>query len=537
MPRLPLQDQIRTARVLARAGMLQPIRPDRLARVGLAVARFGPGLAAGVTAAAIRHPEQPAIIDETGILIYEELDQRTNALAHALSDRGVLEGDGIALLARNHRGFVETAVAASKLGAHCLYLNTSFAGPQAAEVLEREKPRAVVYDAEFTELMDEATSSRRTKRFVAHTADGDPPARDETLATLIEGGDTRPVIAPSEPGRTIILTSGTTGPPRGASRSNPASLGPAAAVLERVPLHAREATLIAAPLFHAWGGFNFQAGVALASTAIFQRRFDPKAVLAAIDRHRPASLVVVPVMLQRMLELDTKVRASYDTSSLRVVFASGSAVGGELAKRFMDAYGDILYNLYGSTEIAYASIATPAEMRTAPGTAGRAPTGVRLAILDEAGHELPAGEIGRIFVGHELMFEGYTDGRTKEVVDGMMSAGDVGHLDEAGRLFVDSREDDMIVSGGENVYPGEVEELLGSHPAVEEVAVVGVEDERFGQRLKAVVVKRRGARLTADEVRAHVKKRLAAYKVPRDVEFVKELPRNATGKVLKRELR
>ena len=532
-----VERKIYAVRQLARAGVIRPTRPDRLARLGLTLARWGPTLAAGYVANALRYPDEPALIDDGGQLTFRDIHLRTNALAHALSDRGVLEGDEVALIARNHRGFVETAVACSKLGAHCLYLNTSFAAPQAAEVMAREKPRALVYDAEFADLAREATKGRRTKRFVALEEDGEPLGRDETIADLIAAGDPADPVPPSEPGRTVILTSGTTGTPKGAARSSPKNLDPVAGLLGEVPMRAREATLVAAPLFHAWGAAHFQIGLSLSSTLILQRRFKPVDTLAAIDRHRPTVLAVVPVMLQRMLDVDEEERARYDLSSLRVVIASGSALTAKLANRFMDAYGDILYNLYGSTEIAWASIATPEDMRAAPGTVGRAPYGTRLAILDADGRPVPDGETGRIFVGHEMLFEGYTDGRSKDLIDGMMSPGDLGHLDENGRLFVDSREDDMIVSGGENVYPGEVEELLSGHSGVEDVAVIGVDDEQFGQRLKALVVPSKGQDPSADELKAYVKQRLARYKVPRDVEFVDDLPRNATGKVLKRELR
>jgi fatty-acyl-CoA synthase len=201
----------------------------------------------------------------------------------------------------------------------------------------------------------------------------------------------------------------------------------------------------------------------------------------------------------------------------------------------MDAFGENLYNLYGSTEVAWATIANPRDLREAPGTAGKAPRGTILKIVDKNGNELPTGETGRIFVGSELVFEGYTGGDSKETdASGLMSTGDMGHIDEEGRLFIDSREDDMIVSGGENVYPGEVEELLLKHPKINDCAVVGVEDPEFGQRLKAFVVT--SGELSEDDVKNYVKEHLARYKVPREVEFLDELPRNATGKVLKREL-
>ncbi|HWX74587.1 MAG TPA: AMP-binding protein, partial [Solirubrobacteraceae bacterium] len=272
-----------------------------------------------------------------------------------------------------------------------------------------------------------------------------------------------------------------------------------------------------------------------ASTLVLRRKFDPEETLRAVAQHRASVLAVVPVMLQRILELGEQTIARYDTSCLRVIALSGSALPGELATRAMDLFGDVLYNLYGSTEVAWATIATPAELRAAPGTAGSPPMGTIVKLLDADGHEVAPGERGRIFVANEMMFEGYTGGGGKEIIGGLMSTGDMGSFDEAGRLFVEGRDDEMIVSGGENVFPREVEDLLCRHGGVREAAVIGVADEQFGQRLKAFVVPLAGD-LSEDELKAYVKANLARYKVPREVVFLEELPRNATGKILKREL-
>jgi fatty-acyl-CoA synthase len=303
-----------------------------------------------------------------------------------------------------------------------------------------------------------------------------------------------------------------------------------------MPLRARESTVIAAPLFHSWGYAHMLLGTSLSSTLVLRRRFDPADTLEAVAARRAAALVVVPVMLLRMLELPPEKRRGYDTSSLRIIAASGSALPGPLAQRVMDAFGDTLYNLYGSTEVAWATIASPADLRAAPGTAGRPPRGTMVRILGQDDHELPQGQRGRIFVGSELLFEGYTGGGDKARIGSLMATGDVGHFDSDGRLFVDGREDDMIVSGGENVFPSEVEDLLAVHPGVSEVAVVGIPDAQFGQRMRAFVVVEPGASTTAEQLKQHVHDNLARYKVPRDVHFVDALPRNATGKVLKRQL-
>jgi fatty-acyl-CoA synthase len=517
---------------LAGAGYARPLRPDRAARAAIALARWKMTPAAAAVANAELYPDEEAILDELGVLTFAELEERTNRLANAWADAGLESGDGIAIMCRNHRGFIEAGIACSKLGAHALLMNTSFAGPQLAEVAKREKPAALVYDEEFSELVSDA--GRRRKRFVAWVEQGD--TADPTLEELIAGGDPAPPLPPASPGRFVILTSGTTGTPKGASRSQPQTIGPLIAILSKIPLRARERTLIGAPLFHAWGFAHLQLAFALSSTLVLRRKFEPAETLAAIAQHRATACPMVPVMLQRILELPEAERERYDLGTLRVVPVSGSALPGDLAVEFMDAFGDVLYNLYGSTEVAWATIATPEDLRAAPGTAGRAPRGTVLKILGDDDQELPMCESGRIFVGNELLFEGYTGGGSKESVGGLMSTGDVGHLDHARRLFVDGRGDDMIVSGGENVYPEEVEDVIAKLRGVKEAAAVGVPDDKFGQRLVAYVVKGSGPKVTEDEVKAHVKKNLARYKVPREVEFVDELPRNSTGKVLKREL-
>jgi fatty-acyl-CoA synthase len=423
----------------------------------------------------------------------------------------------------------------NKLGAAALFMNTAVSGPQLADVAEREDPAAIVFDDEFGAVLEAASAGR--KRFIAwHEPDGDRGS-DRTLDDLIAGGDTSDLEPPPEQGKALILTSGTTGTPKGASRKQPQSLDPVAALLERIPLKARERTMIAAPMFHSWGFAHFTLAMGLCSTIVLKRKFDPEATLSLTAQHECTALIVVPVMLQRILELDDEILQRYDLSNLKAVPVSGSALPAAISGRWMDLFGDNLYNLYGSTEVAWATIATPEDLRAAPGTAGRPPRGTTVRLFDEDGNEVAQGETGRIFVANDLAFEGYTGGGNKDAIEGLLSSGDVGHFDAGGRLFIDGRDDDMIVSGGENVFPGEVEELLAGHEAVAEAAVFGVDDDQFGQRLKAVIVTRDDKELTADEVKRYVKSNLAAFKAPRDVEFVAELPRTSTGKVLKRELR
>jgi acyl-CoA synthetase (AMP-forming)/AMP-acid ligase II len=521
------------ARTLLATGMLKPTRPDRALRSAAALRRWGPTPAAAYAGSAIRYPDRAALIDDRGTLTFSEMQRRTNALAAELAAAGIGEHDGVAIMCRNHRGFVDATLACSKLGASALYLNTAFAAPQLADVLAREQPTAVIYDEEFADLVHEGAEGR--KRFIAWHEPG-AASRDPLLDDLIARGDPSERPAPAEKGRVVILTSGTTGAPKGAARKEPDSIEPMAAMLSKIPLRARGVTMIAAPMFHSWGFAHFTLALPLSSTLVLRRRFEPEDTLRAVAHHRASALALVPVMLQRILELGPDTIARYDLHALNVIALSGSALPGDLATRAMDAFGDVLYNLYGSTEVAWATIATPEDLRAAPGTAGRPPMGTIVKLLDSDGREVAPPQGGRIFVANEMMFEGYTGGGGKEVVGGLMSTGDVGHFDRDGRLFVDGRDDEMIVSGGENVFPREVEDLLSDHEAIEEAAVIGVADPDFGQRLKAFVVARNGAKLTEDGVKRYVSENLARFKVPREVVFLAELPRNATGKVVKRDL-
>jgi len=529
-----ISTSLRTGVTLTRAGVLRPDRPDKLARVGLTLLRWGPTPATGYAISALRTPDRPAIHDDRGMITFGELQAQTNALAHGLRELGVGEGDSIAIFCRDHRGFIEASVAASKLGATLLLLNTSFAGRQIAEVCASENPRVLIYDDEFSDLCAAAALGRTS---VIAWQDSPRPSHP-TIDELIAASSRASLSPPRGRGRVVILTSGTTGTPRGASRRQPRSLDPAAAFFSRIPLHARESTLIAAPLFHSWGYGHFTMALALSSTLVLARRFEPEATLAAIATWRPSALVVVPVMLARILELGPEVIRRYDTSSLRVIAVSGSALPGDLALHVMDTFGDVLYNLYGTTEVAWATIASPAQLRAAPGTAGTPPRGTRVRLFDEHDSPITApGQTGRIFAANEMVMDGYTSGDGKAMINGLIATGDVGYLDTHGNLFVSGRDDDMIVSGGENVFPREVEDLLAEHPAVDDVAVIGVPDDRFGQRLRAFVVPAPGTELSEDAVRDYVRDNLARFKVPRDVVFLDVLPRNATGKVLKRELR
>jgi fatty-acyl-CoA synthase len=519
------------ARVLTQAGVIRPFGPVTLVGLVRTLREWGMGVAGGFSAVAIRFPDRTGIVDELGELTFRDIDERSNALADQLARRGVGEGDGVALLARNHRGFVDATLAIAKLGANVLLLNTAFAAPQLGEVCEREGAKMVIHDEEFDDLVDRA---QVTVPRLHAWADAGSPDR-ETLEVLIAEGSRARRTPPAREGKMVILTSGTTGTPKGAPRGG-GNFEAAVALLERIPLRSGWRSHVAAPLFHTWGFAHLSLAMLLGSTVVLTRRFDPEGSLEVLTEQQCDSFVVIPVMLQRILRLPKETLDSYDLSRVKVVAASGSAMPGNLAIEWMDQFGDTLYNIYGSTEVAWASVAQPVDMRAAPGTAGKPPVNTIVKIFDPDGHELPPGRTGRIFVGNSMLFEGYTGGGHKEQIQGLMSSGDVGRFDDDGRLFVEGRDDEMIVSGGENVFPKEVEDCLARHDGVVEVAAIGVEDDEFGKRLRAFVVRAEGSSVGEEELRDHVKANLARYKVPRDFVFLDELPRNATGKILKREL-
>ncbi|HET6704680.1 AMP-binding protein [Amycolatopsis sp.] len=521
------------ARILVKAGVLTPAQPTGLLRQLRSVSRWGSTLAGGYEAVARRAPESLALCDERSERTFGAVDERTTRLAAVLKRYDITEGSRVLLMCRNHNAMVEAMIACSKLGADVALMNTGLALGQAAEFALRHGSQLVLADAEFAGLRS------RLPPEIPQLWTWPPGGgwHGSTIEELIEAEPLARIAPPGKPGRLVVLTSGTSGPPKGARRPTPNNVADAAAVLSEIPLRAGEPILVAAPLFHTWGLAALQLGMALRAGLVLPRRFDPEATLAMIERQRCTALFAVPTMLRRLLDLPEQTRARYDLSSLRVVASSGAGLPGRLGEEFMDAFGDILYNLYGSTEVSWAAIAGPRDLRAARGTAGRPPIGTAIRVLDRAGEPVPPGATGRLYVGNRLLFDGYTDGEQLDVRDGLMDTGDRGYVDANGLLFVQGREDEMIVSGGENVAPAPVEEILLTLPEVREVAVVGVRDAKYGQRLAAYLVLMPGAQLDADTVRSHVRERLARFAVPRDVVFVDELPRNATGKVVKRALR
>ncbi len=486
-----------------------------------------------------RHPDRAACIDEDGEFTFRELDEAAHAVANGLIDKGVKGGDGIAILARNHRWFLIANYGAARVGARIILLNSEFSGPQIKEVSEREGAKVIIYDDEYTKAVSKAEPELGKLRALGVNPDADEPSgsSDETLADLIERSSKEPAPKAGKRASIIILTSGTTGTPKGANRSTPPTLAPVGGILSHVPFKANEVTSLPAPMFHALGYLHGTLAMFLGSTLVLRRKFKPPLVLEDVEKHKATAMVVVPVMLSRLLDAIEKMDKKPDLSSLKIIFVSGSQLGADLAARALKDFGPVIYNMYGSTEIAFATIAGPKDLERNAATVGPVVKGVKVKILDDNGNELPQGEVGRIFVGNAFPFEGYTGGGHKQIIDGLMSSGDVGYFDEHGLLYVSGRDDEMIVSGGENVFPAEVEDLISGHPEVVEATAIGVEDKEWGHRLRAFVVKKEDAGIDEDTIKHYVRDHLARYKVPREVIFLEELPRNPTGKILKRELR
>ncbi|KAA1429878.1 long-chain-fatty-acid--CoA ligase FadD2 [Mycolicibacter arupensis] len=486
-----------------------------------------------------RNPNGLAVIDDDGSITFKELDDAVNAVANGLLAMGVRGGDGVAILARNHRWFLIANYGCARVGARLILLNSEFSGPQIKDVSEREGAKLIIYDDEYTAAVAQAEPTLGKLRALGVNPDTDEPSgsADETLAQLIARSSKAPAPKITKPASIIILTSGTTGTPKGANRSTPPTLAPIGGILSHVPFRAGEVTSLPSPMFHALGYLHGTLAMFFGSTLVLRRRFKPATVLEDLEKYKVTGMVVVPVMLSRILDQLEKTSPKPDLSALRIVFVSGSQLGAELASRALKDLGPVIYNMYGSTEVAFATIAGPADLQHNAATVGPVVKGVKVKILDDNGNEVPRGEVGRIFVGNFFPFEGYTGGGGKQIIDGLLSSGDVGYFDERGLLYVSGRDDEMIVSGGENVFPAEVEDLISGHPEVIEATALGVEDKEWGARLRAFVVLKEGSSVDEDTIKVYVKEHLARYKVPREVVFLEELPRNPTGKILKRELR
>lgn len=523
-----------TIRKLVEAGALDIRSPLAVAGTFPWLVGRGPSLGIVSQMHALTMGGRPALIDGSGAITWRELDGAANACARALERAGIRPKDKVGLLTRNGRHAVIVLLATQKLGIICCPLNTWAKPKELKAIAENVDPALVVYD---TSHADQVSAAIPDGISVVHVGrDSDAIEGSVSWEGFIDGCSTRP-LAPVTLDRglakVVIQTSGTTGTPKGAARDvSQSGLGALANLLDAVPYKREDRILCPAPLFHSFGLATMSFALGLGATVILPRKFDPIETLRMIDEHGATAVSLVPVMIRRIVSLPDADKKRFDLSSLRILLASGSAMSHDLKTAAAELFGEVVYDLYGSTEVGWVAIARPEDIKTHPASVGRPATGVEIAIFDNDGERVRDGSTGEIHVRSDTIFEGYTSGDSKAQRDGFVSIGDLGRLDENGFLYVESRSDDMVVIGGENVYPIEIEGVIESLPGVTEVSVQGIPDPEYGHVLAAFVV----GDATEEEVVEACKEELASYKVPRAVRFLPELPRNATGKVLKREL-
>ncbi|MFG1782639.1 AMP-binding protein [Rhodococcus oryzae] len=526
---------------IATSGMFTPLGPRKLVSLARSLVRFGPTPAMLIAASAIRCPERVAVIDETGQMTYRQLQQRADSIAAALFALAPAKPRSVGIVCRNHRGFVEAMSAGAQLGAELVFINTELPSQQLQAILHRHTPDVLIYDAEYADAVDDAQFAG-----LRVLAEREPGLNAVPMFTLDDlAGQRHP--APPRVRRAVkitLLTSGTTGLAKGVPRAvKPRALALlTVTAMAIVRLRSSDRVLVAPPFFHGFGLLALLGPLALGGTIVCHRRFDSQATLDDISRHRITVVMAVPVMLQRLLSLPDLEQTASTRSALRVIVTGAAPITAATVSGIIDAFGPILVNGYGSTEAGLVTIATPADLVAAPNTAGRTALGVSVRILRTDRSEATAGETGMIFVRSGLEYTGYTPDATttasaKEVVDGHVNTGDMGHFDTQRRLFIDGRSDDMIVSGGENVFPGEVEDRLVAHPDIADAVVIGIPDAEFGQVLHAFIVLAPGTvALPDEELKAHLRARFERYKVPKRFVVLDEIPRNAGGKVLRTEL-
>jgi acyl-CoA synthetase (AMP-forming)/AMP-acid ligase II/short-subunit dehydrogenase len=508
-------DVVQPLRVLAAAGLWRPGRLVRLLRAGR---RHGRSLA---TALAAGPPGGLALVDADGPVTYPELDAMAGACAaNAVAGLGVRAGDRVGLACAGHRGFVAAAIGLARLGVDVVLMAPDLPRDRLAEVLDRERADGLVHEpgAASADL-----PSMSWPELLAGTVSGPSPAgpvveKARPRAGLLPAARWPGPVRRPRPGRMFVLTSGTTGVPRSVSRPLPLGmlLGPVSTHLALTPVRRGEPIVVAAPPHHGYGLTYLAAGLVLGAPVVLVPGGDPDRILSALAEHRAGLLFALPIQLRRICDLPAS--RWPDLDSLRGVVSGAAPLTADLCERLRERLGDRTFNMYATTEAGWAAMATPADLRAAPGTVGRAPRGVRVRVVEPDGTPLAPGRTG------EIQVRGWhPDGH-------WLGTGDLGHVDLAGRLFVDGRLDDMIVSGGENVYAGPVAAILTSHPDVADALLEPVADAEFGQRLRAIVEVHPGRSLTADQLRKWLETRLSRAERPGEITVVAALRRTATGK-------
>jgi fatty-acyl-CoA synthase len=537
------------ANVLRASKVVQPMRPTSIAQFvkGARQTKLGPHVAVMFHAAA--HPDKEAIVEygEDGVrrLSWGELDATINRLAHSLVARGVRGGSRVALMLPNGSEYLIAQQALARLGATAVQIGYRLKAGEIAYILENSEPTATIVHAEYVGPMLEArkTAGKGGAMLVVagDVTPGDPEMEDWDRAIAAASPEMPPRLQGGDGGGVIVYTSGTTGKPKGANRAwRKTGFESVADMIMQVGMRADDRHLVTCPLYHSAAPAFVAIMMSLGATIVLQNHFEPEAALDIIEKERVTCSLMVPTMLIRLANLPAETLAKYDTSSLRWVMSGAAPLTTEAARRFMQQFGPILWNFYGATETGLVTLAGPHDHVSRPGTIGKRMRGNEIRLLDDNGREVPVGQVGELYARNPTLISGYhgNDDATKSSQrDGFFSVGDVGRMDDEGYYYLESRKHDMVISGGVNIYPREIEDHLSTHPAILEAAVIGVPDPEWGETLRAFIVLRNGQQLTESEVVTFCREGLADYKRPRKVTFLPELPRNPTGKVLKRELR
>jgi fatty-acyl-CoA synthase len=538
------------ARIFMNTGLVDEAFAPRALVTALQVARNRvrgiKGGAAVMHAHALFDPLRPAVVCDELRLNYGELEQRLNRLTHGLCGLGVGPGERIGSFMYNAGEYIELTAALQAVGGQNVQIGFRLKPPEVAYILENSGVRALLFHSELASVVDEALALVATK--------GLPIARERCIAIgtapgyrsydelLADGDATAPArVVGGGYGGIMVYTSGTTGRAKGATRDfGRMGLETVLDFISRFPLRRDDRHLVVCPLYHSMAPAFVTMVTIVGGCNVVLRHFDPEQVLRTIERERITSILVVPTMLARILALPAETRRRHDTSSLRWIMSGAAPLPTELARRWEAEFGPILFNLYGATETGLVTIALPGEHTARPGTIGRLIGGNQVRILDGDGNSVPDGQVGELYVRNPMLMDGYYGNRqaTEEATrDGFLSVGDLAYRDGDGYLYLADRKTDMVISGGVNIYPWEIEQRLHEHPAVHDVAVVGVPDVEWGESLAAFVVLRDGGAVTPEELGDWVRQTLADYKRPKQYLFVDALPRNPTGKVLKRELK
>jgi acyl-CoA synthetase (AMP-forming)/AMP-acid ligase II len=506
---LILLAKLRRTRLLTAAGILYLLE---------AVMTTGVNLMALLRVAAKLHPRRTALIDEREQVTYTELWRQAEVLAVALHvDHGVQARQKVAVTCRNHAAAAKAVFAISRLGAHVFLLNPEMSADQLLALEQRLRFDLYVHDEQLAGVFE--SPSLRGKAVPAYHPTG------SSIDRLSSADRPRRVrLKKARAGSIVVMTGGTTGQPKAASRKPSlfAFLPPFVALLTQVHLDRYRSVYIATPMYHGFGLASVFVSVILGARMYFTRRFEAGRTCSLIASHRIQAVTLVPLMLQRMLRHEPQALAP-----LRCIITGGALLDPALAREALRELGPKLFNLYGTSEAGFCIMATPDVLQRKPESIGKPVQGVRARIMDDAGREVGERKVGRLCIR-----SAWTTSRKSWI-----ETGDLAYRDAEGDVFLCGRVDDMIVSGGENVYPVELENVLVQHPDVDAVAVFGVPDKEFGQRLKAVVKKKSGTVLDEATLLAWLKPRVARYQVPAVIEFREELPYTPLGKLDKKALR